>query len=188
MGITTTTHLGLIKPDLNEKIKEDLPTFTGWATQNGQNMDKIDALFRAQSITWTPTWSASTSNPTLGTGGFVEGKLLRVFPRLALGLFRIFTGGAGFAGGSGFYRLSMPVTIDPSLLLLDDQYTNIGKAAFLDSSAFATSSNFNAHYYAPSNHIIFRCPSGNSWGNVDPVAIGQNDRLSGYVIIPTQDA
>jgi hypothetical protein len=184
MGTTVTTNLGLIKPDTDEKIKEDLPTFDGWAAQNEANMDTIDALFRASDSTYTPTWGASVTPPTLGAGGFTEGKVIRLWPRMVVVFFRIFTGGAGFLDGSGNYTLNLPVAIDPSFSAFSHTMP-IGKMIFLDSSAIVSSSVFPL-IYSPASNLIFARPSeGGTWTDVLPVVPGQNDRFSGYFMYPT---
>lgn len=185
MGTTVTTNLALIKPDINERIQESLPTWVGWAAQNGSNCDKIDGLFRASTHSWTPTWTAS-SNPTLGTGGFIEGKYLRLFPRLVIGFFRIFAGTTGFSAGSGSYSISVPAAapIASELDSFNSELT-IGKATFLDASAVATCGAFNVCYSPPSDVMFLRQTTNDTWTAASPVAMAQSDRLSGYFMYPT---
>src|SRR4051812_18444787 len=116
MGKTITSNLSLIKPDLNESIKQALPTFDGWASENGTNCDTIDSLFRHTTHTYTPVWTTDTGpNPTLGAGGFIEGKYIRLYPKMVIGYIRISVGGAGFAAGTGLYRLTPPCTLAAEL-------------------------------------------------------------------------
>lgn len=186
MGTTVTSNLALIKPDTSEKIQEALPTYAGWATQNGANCDTIDALFRCSTHTWTPTWTA-TANPTLGATGFVEGKYLRVHPRLVIGFVRIYTGGAGFATGTGAYNITPPVAMDTAI----DGFANevpIGKAVWYDDSAVATSSVFNVMYSTASDLIFFRPPLGDPWSSLLPVVPAQQDRMSATFMYPTAAA
>lgn len=178
----------MIKPDTAEKIKEDLPTFDGWATQNGANCDKIDSLFRAANSTYTLNWTASTTNPTLGASGFTEGKYVRLWPRLVLIYFRIFTGGAGFATGTGVYGINLPFALDPDLVAFGGESLPLGRAIYQDSSAIASSTIFLASYLGSLNIVVFRPTAGIVWTNTFPVAPEQNDRLSGYLLYPTQDA
>ncbi len=187
MGTTITTNLGLIKPDGSESIKEALPTFPGWAAQNEDNCDIIDSLFRNSGLTWTPAWTGSTGNPTLGSGGTIEGKYLRVFPRMVVGFFRIFTGGAGFAAGSGTYRISVPATIASELDTFNDSLP-IGKAAILDNDTVANCSNMLVMYSTAVDLITFRPSSGGVWSATSPFTLAQNDRVSGYFMYPTSDA
>jgi hypothetical protein len=188
MGITVTTNLSLIKPDTNESIEANMPTFSGWATQNGLNSDKIDSLFRMTTHSYTPTWSGSPTAPTLGAGGFVTGKYIRVTPKIVFGYFQIFCGGAGFAVGAGTYRLSIPCTMDPDLTGFLTEFP-VGKACYLDASAVVSSSVFNVCYSVGTPSLFFRTPNvGGSWSDTIPVVPAQNDRLSGYFMYPTRDA
>lgn len=185
MGITVTTNLGLIKPDVDEKIKEDLPTFAGWASQNEDNMDKIDSLFRASVHSYTPTWGSNGGvAPTLGAGGSVEGKYIRLWPRMVVVFFRINTGGAGFNPGTAVYTLSLPVAIDPEF----SDFTHtlpLGKMTFFDASAALTSTVMPL-VYSPSAALMFARPSeGGTWSATLPVAPAQTDRYSGYFMYPT---
>lgn len=184
MGTTVTTNLSLIKPDVNESIQEDLPTYAGWAAQNAINCDKIDALFRTSTHTWTPTWTGSV-NPTLGAGGFLEGKYVRLFPQMVIGFFRIYTGGAGFNPGTGLYSLAAPVVIHPDLNAFSGEVT-VGKAAFYDDSAAATSSAFTVHYSTLGTNLFLKQVTNDVWGAATPVALAQQDRISGYFMYPTQ--
>lgn len=187
MGTTVTSNLGLIKPDLSESIKENLPTFAGWATQNGINQDKLDALFRASTGTYTLTWGGTTTPPVLGTGGFTEGKYIRLFPRMVVVFFRIFAGTTGFTAGSGSYTLNLPFAMDSSFAAFSHT-APIGKMVFMDSSAAVTSSAFPL-IYSPTSSLVFARPSeGGTWTAALPVAPGQSDRYSGYMMYPTAAA
>jgi len=186
MGTTVTTNLALIKPDTSESIKEDLPTFDGWAAQNADNMDKIDSLFRSESSgTYTLTWGATTTPPTLGAGGFTEGKYIRLFPRMVVVFFRIFMGGVGAANGSGNYTLNLPpVAIDSSFSDFSDTLP-IGKMIFQDNNAVLTSSIFTLVYHPVSGLLRARAAEGGTWASGYPIAPQQNDRYSGYFMYPT---
>jgi len=150
-------------------------------------MDKIDALFRATSATYTLNWTADTTNPTLGAGGFTEGKFIRLWPRMVIGFFRLNIGGAGALAGSGTYRFNLPTGVAPEMTLTDDVFP-IGKAFFLDSSAAVSSSVFLASFRPSTNNFFLRTPGGGGWSDTVPVALGQNDKLSGYFMYPTADA
>lgn len=187
MGTTVTPNLGLIKPDLDESIKEDLPAFVGWAAQNADNMDAIDALFRVTTGTYTLNWTADGGNPVLGTGGFVEGKVVRILPRLVLGYIKIFAGGTGFSAGSGIYRINLPTGIATELSSVNDGIP-IGSVTFFDSSAASSSSVFLVTYNPTASNCYFTPPTGGAWSATSPVAMAQNDRISGFFMYPTADA
>jgi hypothetical protein len=187
MGTTTTTNLALIKPDINESIKEALPTFPGWAAQNTANCDKIDALFRKTQHTWTPSWTSDGTPPTLGTGGSVDGKYVRLFPRMVVGFFRINCGTTGFSAGTGLYRLSLPVAV-PTEFTTFYNAIPIGKAYLHDNDAVATSSNMVVMYSVADNVIYFRRADGDYWRATAPITLSQSDKVSGYVLYPTSAA
>ena len=191
IGITVTANLGLIKPDDSESIRANLPTFAGWAAQNGLNCDNIDRLFRATNHTYTPTWIASSVNPTLGAGGLIEGKYLRVFPRMVFGYFRIFCGGAGFATGTGAYNISLPPLATPPVefaSLANSGELPLGKCVFLDASAVATSSVFSVIYSKTASNLFMRDSNALTWSTTAGIVPAQNDRYSGYFMYPTSDA
>lgn len=185
MGTTVTTNLALIKPDADESIKATGP-FVGWPAQNGANCDVLDALWRASTHTWTPTWTASV-NPVLGATGFIEGKYIRLWPRMVVGFLRLYTGGAGFTAGTGGYNFTLPVAMDPSLAGFASELP-IGKAIFYDDSAVATSSAFTAMYSTSGGTMFFKQPSNDAWTAASPVALAQQDRLSAFFMYPTQVA
>lgn len=185
MGTTVTPNLGLIMPDANESIKANMPTFPGWPVQNGSNMDKIDSLFRRDTNTWTPAWTTDTgTNPTLGSGGFVEGKFVRLWPRMVLGYLRIFCGAAGFVSGTGLYRISLPVAVASEFTTLNTLLP-IGKAHLNDNSSVATSTILDVIYDVVNNIVIFGREEGDFWRNSAPITLAQNDRISGFFYYPT---
>lgn len=187
MGTTVTTNLGLIKPDTDESIEEALPTFPGWPAQSAINVDKVDALFRAAQSTYTLNWTADTVNPTLGSGGSTEGKFIRLWPRMVVVFFRLNVGGAGALAGTGTFRFNLPTGVAPELALTDDSVP-VGKAVYLDTSAPATSSVFLACIKPSTSNFFLRPASGGEWSGTTPVGLGQNDRISGYLMYPTADA
>ena len=79
-------------------------------------------------VTYTPTLTASTSNPTLGTGSSVsgrywrDGKFCQVQATVSFGT-------SGVAAGSGIYRISLPFTASAS------NQTAVGTWTGYDSSA-----------------------------------------------------
>jgi len=192
MGTTVTSNLGLIKPDTNESIKANMPTFAGWAAQNTINMDKIDALFRASVASYTPTWGGSITPPTLGAGGFTDAKYIRIHPRMVAVFFRLYFGGVGAALGSGSYTISLPVAIDPVFLQASAIFSAsvpMGKMIFQDNNAVASSSVFSLNYSVAFNAMIAYVTTVGAacgtWGPTIPVTLGQQDRFTGYFVYPT---
>lgn len=58
---------------------------------------------------WTPALTASTTNPTLGTGGSTAGRYGRI-QKVVVGIGLVAFGTAGTAAGSGLYYVSLPIT------------------------------------------------------------------------------
>ena len=79
--------------------------------------------------TYTPALTASTTNPTLGTGSSVSGRYGQV-NKIVCGQGQINFGTAGVAAGSGLYFVSLPIQAQSSGKV-------IGQFQFYDSSAFA---------------------------------------------------
>jgi hypothetical protein len=68
---------------------------------------------------WTPTLTAVTTDPTLGTGSVQEGRFLRMGPTVfARGYIKF--GTSGTAAGSGLYRISLPVDCATDTLPVGD--------------------------------------------------------------------
>ena len=79
--------------------------------------------------TYTPALTASTTNPTLGTGSSVSGRYGQV-NKIVCGQGQINFGTSGVGAGSGFYFVSLPITAQSSGKV-------IGQFQFYDSSAGA---------------------------------------------------
>lgn len=59
--------------------------------------------------TWTPTLTASTTNPTLGSGAVQAGRYQRIGNGMVAFSATIIFGTSGVAAGSGLYTISLPV-------------------------------------------------------------------------------
>lgn len=78
----------------------------------GQLQAAINGLQTASDAPWgtyTPTLTASITNPALGTGSTASGKF-KVTDKVCQGWGQITAGSAGTTAGSGTYRFSLPVT------------------------------------------------------------------------------
>lgn len=62
-----------------------------------------------QWLDYIPTLTATTTNPTLGSGSVVDGRYARIGDTV-IGWAQITFGTSGTAAGSGDYRISLPVT------------------------------------------------------------------------------
>lgn len=68
----------------------------------------LDQLQLAAWTAWTPALTASTTNPTLGTGSTASGRMIRL-GSLVIASFEIWFGTSGSAAGAGVYYISQPV-------------------------------------------------------------------------------
>lgn len=85
-------------------------------------MNQIGAAWE----TWTPTLTASVTNPTLGTGSVQAGRYGRI-QKTVFGHIVIAFGTAGFNQGSGFYFVNLPITAQNAV-------ATIGSGWILDAS------------------------------------------------------
>jgi hypothetical protein len=81
-------------------------------------------------ISFTPTLTASTTNPTLGTGSNRLGYYTQI-GKLIIYAFEVRFGSSGASAGSGNYRISLPVTAKA-----DPLYARGGSLTYNDASAF----------------------------------------------------
>lgn len=79
--------------------------------------------------TWTPALTATTTNPTLGTGSSATGRYVSV-GKTTIAQFRIIFGTSGVVVGSGTYLISLPVAPAASV---SNQLVGIGQC--VDASA-----------------------------------------------------
>jgi hypothetical protein len=83
----------------------------------------------AVSETFTPTWTASTTNPTLNNGT-LSGRYFRLNKMIFCQIFLQF--GSTTAPGSGSYRWALPVTARSPIA----SFLSIGSGRFYDASTF----------------------------------------------------
>jgi hypothetical protein len=130
---------------------------------------------------YTPVLTATTTNPTLGTGSSATGAYARV-QNLIVYNFQILFGSSGVVAGVGNYKVSLPVTSNATNAFYTA--TN-GCTAFFDSSAnsvyFA-----NAWLESTTNLTLLTQASFNgALQNVSatsPAVPAANDAISGLVI------
>jgi len=92
-------------------------------------MNQIGAVWE----TYTPTLTASTTNPNLGTTGTASGRYARI-QKIVIGQAQFVFGGASIAAGLGFYFCSIPITAQSA-------GPTAGNMIAIDVSTFATTSN-----------------------------------------------
>lgn len=129
---------------------------------------------------YTPTLTASTTSPTLGSGSTAAGKYLRV-QKLVIAQFQIIFG-SSMAAGSGTYYVSLPVTASTT-----SPYRHIGEGYFYDSS---TSALLRPALTLPNDGTKVRATYPATWptGTETSVAHGtpwtwaQSDQLNGWLV------
>ena len=120
-------------------------------------MNQIGAAWE----TWTPALTASTTNPTLGTGSVQAGRYGRI-QKTVFGHAVIAFGTAGVAAGTGFYFISLPITAQNAV-------ATIGSGWILDSSTSLVrhvilySDTVNRAALWLDNTTAFAVGAGNPW-------------------------
>ena len=123
---------------------------------------------------YTPTLTASVTNPTLGTGSTQYGLYTQIGD-LVIGTAYIAFGSSGTAGGSGTYRVSAPVPIDTN-----DVKIIAGQAALYDSSgayflqhAVTSSTSTTFAFYSTTGGSPATATSGTpfGWTNFDQIRV-----------------
>jgi len=109
--------------------------------------------------TYTPTLTASTTNPTLGTGSSASGKYGRV-NKLVYGQGQINFGSAGVVAGSGFYFVSLPITALASGQVIGQFqiYDSSAGAVYLGTVISDTTTRGIMYYGAPSTVVTNSTP------------------------------
>ncbi len=121
---------------------------------------------------WTPVLTATTTNPTLGTGSSVAGKYLKV-GKLVTAQFSITFGTSGVNAGNGIYRVSLPVTAT----IFTGSFDTVGIGNLFDSSAGALytmtpvmiSTTFFELYYTGTSVYYAQNSSPMTWAASDKI-------------------
>ena len=126
-------------------------------------MNSIGAVWES----YTPTWTGSISNPSVGSG-FIDGRYCRLQTLIIATGYIIL--GAGWSGGSGTYRVSLPVDALAS-------NSTIGYAALLDASA-SYAGYFGSAIRQSATTAEFRIGNGvGPWSPSVPITITQSDQM-----------
>lgn len=109
------------------------------------NAEIRDALTNLQSAwtSYTPALTASTTNPTLGTGSSVGGAYQQ-FGKTVFGTANVTFGTSGVVVGSGRYAISLPVAASTTFLAVGEGYytDSSGPTTFLFVCRLLTSTTF----------------------------------------------
>lgn len=117
---------------------------------------------------YTPTWTATTTNPIINNGS-ISGTWLQV-NKWVFGQIFIVVG--SFTNvGAGFYRFSVPVGISGNTVLAADLH-------LLDGSAGYTAYNgFGLPVFAGGTLIEFRTHGAGTFTNAVPIPLGNTDQI-----------
>lgn len=189
MGFTTTANLGLIKPDVDELG----PEWSGPDDQFDTNKDTLTTHFQHPQNTvpsYSPNLTALTTNPTLGTGGVIEGWYYNIGHRLVFtwGYFQF--GTSGTDAGSGRYEITLPFNVQS----LHNTATNgegqcIGTGYAINVGAAGESRGMSLQLVA-ANRFCFFTPHGSLRviSSSSPWSWGAEDRVNWQAIFPADPA
>ena len=111
--------------------------------------------------TWTPALTASTTNPTLGTGSTAAGRYGRI-NKTVFGNCRIFFGTSGANAGSGFYFVSLPVTAQGTGVVAGSGYVYDASTGLVRHVSIAIDSTSRVALYLE-NQTNYAVSSTNPW-------------------------
>ena len=123
-----------------ELWREDIQVHEVWDGGAWREIPHRDGGGSAWS-TYTPTLTATVSNPNMGSGATRQGRYIRYGRTVTVEVILIF--GSGMSAGSGFYEISLPVTARTQAngRRTGSAYTwdNSGSGDFADGVAFINS-------------------------------------------------
>lgn len=111
--------------------------------------------------TWTPALTASTTNPTLGTGSTATGRYGRI-QKVVFGNCRIVFGTSGTNAGVGFYFVSLPVTAQASGVAAGQGWIFDSSTGLVRHVAIALDSTTRVSLYLE-NATNYAVAAGNPW-------------------------
>lgn len=113
--------------------------------------------------TYTPTLTAVTTNPTLGTGSTVSGRYNQI-GKLVVAQTTIIFGSASVGAGSGAYRVALPVAAQAAETILGTGMLYDSSAAQMKHiTAIFISSTTAALYLGDAAAAVFEVTHANPW-------------------------
>jgi hypothetical protein len=111
-------------------------------------------------VAFTPTLTASVTDPTLGTGGTITGRYIKL-GKLVMCWVEINFGTSGTNAGSGTYRVSLPVAASSAMAVAEQLYKGdvVGSGGCRDDST-ATGSRQLAVQMNTVNNVILTIADG----------------------------
>lgn len=120
-------------------------------------MNSIGAVWE----TYTPALTASTTNPTLGTGSTASGRYGRI-NKTVFGQLTIQFGTAGTNAGSGFYFVSLPIAAQSGNVVIGQGYAFDNSASLVRHLTVLTDNTTRVGMWID-NATNFALSSGNPW-------------------------
>lgn len=135
----------------------------------------------AEPASWTPALTSDGTSPTMGSGATNVGRYTQV-NHLVQATFDI-AFGSSMAAGTGTYRVSLPVNVDPG----SESYQILGHGMIYDDSADdPLQVEFVALPGAPTvARIAYVSVSTHDWATASgPITWAQDDRIVGSLLYP----
>lgn len=142
--------------------------------------EELQAL-GAEPASWTPALTSDGTSPTMGSGATNVGRYTQL-NHLAQVTFDI-AFGSSMAAGTGTYRVSLPVNVDPGV----EDYMAVGHGMIYDDSADEPwPVGFFMIPGAPTLvRIGYTAIGGNDWATASgPITWAQDDRIVGNLLYP----
>lgn len=128
--------------------------------------------------TYTPQLTATTTNPTLGSGSVQQGTYYRVGKLVAVHVFIKF-GTSGVSAGSGTYEVSLPVSMDLTnitTLAVPAGASAVGSGHIRDDSASGGNNDLMAG--ARSSTTVRMHANGQNVGDATPIVWAASDSIA----------
>lgn len=129
--------------------------------------------------TYTPALTAATTSPTLGSGSAVTGQYAQL-NWLAAVWFDITFGSSGVAEGSGEYRVSLPVNIEPGAAT----GMVLGSGLIWDSSTSSLLQVTLEMVSGQPGDVKLAVEAGTRVSHSAPWTWAASDRITGHVLYP----
>lgn len=128
-------------------------------------------------FTNTPTITATTSNPNLGSGAVRRGKYTRGPGGMVHYAFRISFGTSGSSAGSGQYLIDLPIAAAVDFGGSDPEWWGAGRVTD------TTTTTYTASFYIPGSNpnVLVAVIGGGNWNNNTPFTSTNNDECAGTI-------
>ena len=141
-----------------------------WKTSTGF----WEPIWQATATSYTPTLTAATTNPTLGTGSSVSSRYVRSGGRLVSYWGQVQFGTSGVNAGSGQYFISLPFTAASG-----GGFPGIGGCLVRDNSAADLRNGVS--YISPSSTTLSLVASDSTVSSTFPWAWAASDYLAWWI-------